>query len=303
MAEGGVRILGGCCGTTPEHIAALKNAVTGIPYKEPHRARYTAATSGKRTALFRGVTLIGERIHPAGRQNLEEALRTLQLEGVLDEAKNQAEAGASLLDVNVSLPGADEPELLSRAVAELQLSADTPLLIDSADPAAIEAAVRVYNGKPVINSVNGKLESLYSILPIAKKYGALVVALTLNEDGVPATAEGRLAIAKKIVALAESEGVPREDILIDCLALTAACQPEQVTETLRAVRMVKAELGVKTVLGVSNVSYGLPDRDSLTAVFLSAALGAGLDAPILNPLSKRNQEAVRCFRMLTGSPV
>jgi 5-methyltetrahydrofolate--homocysteine methyltransferase len=219
---------------------------------------------------------------------------------ILGEAIDQAKAGCGVLDVNVGLPDIDEPETLARVVTEIQAVTDTTLQIDSADPAAIEKAVRAYNGKPVINSVNGKAESLFTILPIAKKYGALVVALTLNEDGIPPTAEGRLAIARKIIAMAECEGIPREDILIDCLVLTASAQQEQVMETIRAIRMVKSELGVKTVLGVSNVSFGLPAREKLNAAFLATAFGAGLDAPILNPLSAKYREVVDCFKVLTG---
>jgi 5-methyltetrahydrofolate--homocysteine methyltransferase len=295
-----VRIVGGGFGTTPNYIAAVKKAVAGISCAEPTRSRYTAATSGTKTTLFRGVTLIGERINPTGKTAMREALRERDTAYITGEAVRQTEAGCGVLNVNAALPDTDEAELLAYAVQEIQAVCSTPLMIDSADPAAIEQAARVYNGKPIINSVNGKAESLYNILPIAKKYGALVVAMTLNEDGVPGSAEGRLAVAKKMIVMAECEGIPREDILIDCVARAASARQEQAMETLRAIRLVKAELGVKTILGVSNVSRGLSAREALNAAYLAAALGAGLDAPILNPLSAKNQELTDCFRVFTG---
>lgn len=298
MVRKGVRIVGGCCGTTPEFIAALREAVADLPVTVPPYKRVTAASSGSGTVILDGVTVIGERINPTGKKKLQAAIRENRMDYLLGEAIDQARAGSDILDVNVGLPEIDEPAVLARAVTEIQGVVNTPLQIDSADQKAVEAAVRVYNGKPVINSVNGKPESLHAILPIAKRYGALVVGLTLDENGIPPTAEGRLAIARRIVAFAEYEGIPREDILIDCLVLTASAQQDQVMETLRAIRLVKAELGVKTVLGVSNVSFGLPARETLNAVFLAAALGAGLDAPILNPLSEKYREVVDCFRVL-----
>lgn len=301
MVRRGVRIVGGCCGTTPEFICRMADLAGGIPFTKPQPEVVTACTSGSKTVRLCGnVAVIGERINPTGKKKLKEAIRENRMDYLLGEAIDQMQAGSDILDVNVGLPEIDEPAMLAKAVREIQGVVNLPLQIDSADPTAIEAAVRVYNGKPVINSVNGKPESLAAILPVAKKYGALVVGLTLDENGIPSTAEGRLAIARNIVAEAEHHGIPREDILIDCLVLTASAQQEQVIETLRAIRLVKAELGVRTVLGVSNVSFGLPERERLNATFLAAAFGAGLDAPILNPLSQRYREIVDCFRVLNN---
>lgn len=301
MVEQGVRIVGGCCGTSPAFISALRAATAHIPVRDIPRERVTAACSGSRTVVFNGrVSVIGERINPTGKKRLKVAIREDRMDYLLGEAIDQVNAGSDLLDVNVGLPEIDEPAMLAKAVRAIQGVVNTPLQIDSADPAAIEAAVRVYNGKPLINSVNGKAESMAAVLPVAKKYGALVLGLTLDESGIPATAEGRLAVARKIVDEAGRHGIPREDVLIDCLVLTASAQQEQVSETLRAIRLVKAELGVHTVLGVSNVSFGLPARQLLNASFLAAAFGAGLDAPILNPLSGRYREVVDCFRVLNN---
>lgn len=301
LVERGVRIVGGCCGTTPEFIRAVRQAADRLPYKRPEKRPYTACCSGTRTVVLDGgVTVIGERINPTGKKKLQAAIREGRMDYLAGEAIDQVEAGAAVLDVNVGLPEIDEPAMLVRAVREIQGVTAAPLQVDSADPAAIEAAVRAYNGKPIINSVNGKEESLAAILPIAKRYGALVVGLTLDEGGIPATAGERLEIAHRIVSAAERYGTPREDVLIDCLVLTASAQQAQVMETLGAIRLVKAVLGVKTVLGVSNVSFGLPGREALNAAFLAAACSAGLDAPILNPLSARYRETLDCFRVLNG---
>ena len=301
MLELGVTLLGGCCGTTPEFIERLRALMDG---REPVRRavrREFAVTSGQRTVrLSGGVAVIGERINPTGKKKLKEALRSGDFAYLVGEALDQQEAGADLLDVNCGLPELDEAAVLSRAVREIQGVSPLPLQIDSSDPAAVEAAVRIYNGKPMINSVNGKEESLEAILPIVKKYGAAVVGLTLDEDGIPDTAEGRFAVAEKIVSRAEALGIPREDIAIDCLVLTASTNQEMVRETLRAVTMVKERLGVVTVLGVSNVSFGLPCRELLNSAFLAAAFGAGLDLPILNPLSSAYMQVVDCFRVLNG---
>ena len=301
MVRRGVRLLGGCCGTTPAFISALSDAVKGIAFTEVIPEAATAATSASQAVFVdKQVTIIGERINPTGKKKLKEAIVSQNMDYILREAIDQAEAGAAILDVNMGLPKIDEAAMLVKAVKAIQSVVNLPLQIDSADPAAIEAACRVYNGKAVINSVNGKQSVMDAVFPIAKKYGAVVVGLTLDEDGIPPSAAERLLIARKIVARAQEYGIPKEDILIDCLVLTASAQQEQVLETLKAIKLVKQELGVCTVLGVSNVSFGLPERERLNATFLAAAFGAGLDAPILNPLSARYREVVDAYRVLNN---
>ncbi|EEG30803.1 putative 5-methyltetrahydrofolate--homocysteine methyltransferase [[Clostridium] methylpentosum DSM 5476] len=299
MMDRGVRIVGGCCGTDPDYIRLLRKKADGMKPVATNPKRVTAVTSGTRTVVLdRCVTVIGERINPTGKKRLKEALRENRMDYIVGEAINQANAGADVLDVNVGLPEIDEPAMIARAVKEVQGVTNLPVQVDSSDPAAIESGVRACNGRPIINSVNGKAENLAAVLPIVKKYGAVVVGLTLDEDGIPATAEGRFAVAKRIVETAAEYGIPKEDILIDCLTLTASAQQEQVLATLDAIKLVKERLGVKTVLGVSNVSFGLPSRPLLNSVFLAAAFGAGLDAPILNPLSKEMMDAVNTFRVI-----
>jgi len=301
LVRRGVRIVGGCCGTSPEYIRLLRREIGGMEPVPATPRIVTACTSGTATVILdHRVTVIGERLNPTGKKKMKEALRAGDMGYLMGEAIDQSRAGSDVLDVNVGLPEIDEPAMLARVVKEIQGVVSTPLEIDSADPAAIEAAVRVYNGKPIINSVNGKREVMEQVFPVAKKYGALVIGLTLDEEGIPPTAEGRLAIARRICETAARHGVPKEDLLIDCLVLTASAQQAQVGETLAAIRLVKAALGVKTVLGVSNVSFGLPNRELLNATFLAAAFGAGLDAAILNPLSDRYNEVVDAFRVLNN---
>ncbi|MBQ3126938.1 MAG: homocysteine S-methyltransferase family protein [Clostridia bacterium] len=302
LAEAGVTIFGGCCGTNPAFIAALRAMLDSKTPAPRTPVRRTVFTGTGRTVELCGadIAVIGERINPTGKKKLKEALRTGDDAYVISEAISQAEAGADLLDVNAGLPELDEPAVLRRLIGAIQAVTPLPLQIDSADPAAIEAACRVYCGKPIINSVNGKESSLAAVLPIARKYGAAVVGLTLDENGIPDTAEERLAIARRILDRALSLGIPREDVLIDCLTLTASTNQALVRETLRAVSMVKRELGLRTVLGVSNVSFGLPAREVLNANFLAAAFGAGLDMPILNPLAPAYQAAVAAYRVICG---
>ena len=264
----------------------------------------SAVSSASKCVVIDGrTTVIGERINPTGKKKLKEALRTGDFEYVTREALAQSAAGADVLDVNAGLPDIDEAATLARMIDEVQTVTDLPLQIDSADPEAVERAARRYRGKPIINSVNGKAENLAAVLPIVKKYGAAVVGLTLDENGIPETAEGRFAIAQKIVRAAEETGIPRKNIFIDCLVLTASTNQRMVMETIRAVELVKTRLGCKTVLGVSNVSFGLPARELLNRTFLAAALGAGLDLPILNPLSTAYMDTVDAYRVLHGEDV
>lgn len=301
MLDAGVRIVGGCCGTTPAYMKRLHELLRGRKPVSLAPRRITACCSGTAARVLDGrVSVIGERINPTGKKRLKEALRERRMDYIIGEAIDQTEAGADLLDINVGLPELDEPEMLAAVIREVQGVTALPLQIDSSDPAAIEAGVRCYCGKPVINSVNGKRENMEQIFPIVKKYGALVVGLTLDEGGIPPTAEERFAIAQRILETAKGYGIPEEDILIDCLVLTASAQQDQVLETLKAIKLVKSRLGLKTVLGVSNVSFGLPARPLLNSVYLAAAFGAGLDAPILNPMSADMMRMVDTFRVLNG---
>ncbi|MEG1891719.1 MAG: homocysteine S-methyltransferase family protein [Clostridia bacterium] len=276
--------LGGCCGTTPEHIRALLRATAGLrPAAREVAAR--CVISGRSSSLCVGERplVIGERLNPTGKKRMKQALRENDMDYLLREAIAQCDAGADVLDVNVGLPEIDEREMLATAVAAVQTVCDAPLQIDTADPAALEAALRVYAGKPIINSVCGKQAVLDKVLPLAAKYGGALVALTLDEDGIPETPEGRVAIARRIIAEAEKYGLVKEELLFDALTLTTATNPQAARVTLDTVRMLKRELGVHTVLGVSNVSFGLPQRPLLTGAFLAMAVEAGLDAAIMNP--------------------
>ncbi len=305
IVDAGASVVGGCCGTTPaftQELAALVAGRTPAPH-EPVRA--FAVTSAQEAVVLEegsaGVAVIGERINPTGKPKLKAALVAGDYDYLVGEAVAQQEAGARVLDVNVGLPELDEPVVLAAAVERLQATVTLPLQVDSSDPAAIEAAVRGYAGKPLVNSVNGKRENLDAVLPIVKRYGCAVVGLTLDEDGIPPTAEGRLAVAERIVAAAEAHGIPRADVAIDCLVMAAATNQDEAREILRAVSLVKERLGVRTVLGVSNVSFGLPQRGLMNATFLAAALGAGLDLPILNPLSGRYRDTLAAWQVLNGS--
>ena len=298
--EDGVRMLGGCCGTTPDFIRALSAAMQGEWIPSPPPARRSGVCSASQTAAFGPVRVIGERINPTGKKRFQQALRENDIDYIVARGIEQQDAGADLLDVNVGLPGIDEPEMMTRVVKALQAVVDLPLQIDSSDPAAIEAGLRAVNGKAIVNSVNGKPEVLRSILPICKKYGAAVVGLCMDENGIPQTWQERVAIAKRILDAALAAGIPKEDVLIDCLTLTVSAQQEQATETLKALRAVREELGLHTVLGVSNISFGLPARENITVSFLTQALYAGLDLPILNPNQTAVMDAVASFRVLSG---
>ena len=305
MVEAGVRIVGGCCGTNPAYIANLADIVRGKRPARPFARPLCSVTSAQEAVVLEGrqVATIGERINPTGKKRLKEALRTGDSDYIINEAIAQTEAGADILDVNAGLPEIDEAAVLVDLVGKIQGVSGLPLQIDSSDPVAVEAAVRVYAGKPIINSVNGKKESLQAVLPIAKHYGCAVVGLTLDEGGIPPTAEERFAIAERIVHAAEAAGIPRQDVLIDCLVMAASTNQSEVVEILRAITLVKERLGVRTVLGVSNVSFGLPLREVVNATFLASAFAAGLDMPILNPLSDRYREVVDSWRVLCGQDV
>lgn len=297
----GVRVAGGCCGTTPAHIEALVRRCQGLEPAPATHKKTVCISSYTHAVCFGGApVLIGERINPTGKKRFQQALRERDIGYVLQEGIRQQEAGAHVLDVNVGLPDVDEPALLCDVVCELQAVVDLPLQIDTSNPVAMEAALRRYNGKALLNSVNGKQESLHSVLPLARKYGALVVALTLDEDGIPATADGRVRIAEKILRAAAAYGLGPEDLLFDPLAMTVSADPGAALVTLEAVRRIGSELGCRTSLGISNVSFGLPARDAVNATFFACALENGLSAAILNPHSADMRRVYYAFRALHG---
>lgn len=298
--EAGVTIFGGCCGTSPDYIRALSKALAG---KRPAPRTYAGGSFVCTPTVplrLDGVRVIGERINPTGKKRFQQALLEDDLDYILDVAIQQEDAGADILDVNVGYPGVDETAMLPRVVKKLQSAVSLPLQLDSSNPAALEAGLRVYNGKAAVNSVNGEPEVLERILPIVRKYGASVVGLCLDKGGIPQTAEGRVDVARRILDAALACGIPREDLWIDCLALTVSAQQEQAAQTLKAVRTVHGELGLQTVLGVSNISFGLPNRALITQNFLIQAMAAGLTLPIINPNQKEMMDAVAAFRVLSG---
>ncbi len=301
LADAGAGIVGGCCGTDPEYIRALAEEMnTKGPSPCAERAVPGAVCTGPVCLRTDRIRVIGERINPTGKKRMQQALLEDDIDYLVEMAIRQADAGADLLDVNVGYPGVDEVKTLPRTVQAIQAAVDLPLQLDTTNPEALEAALRVYSGKAAVNSVNGKEESLRTVLPLVKKYGAAVVGLTLDENGIPDTAEKRLAIAEKILARAAAVGIPREDVWIDCLTLTVSAQQEQAKETLKAVRMVTEKLGLRTVLGVSNISFGLPNRLLVTGAFLTAALEAGLTMPIVNPNQKEIMDIIAARRVLCG---
>ncbi|MCI8442381.1 MAG: dihydropteroate synthase [Provencibacterium sp.] len=299
-AAAGVQILGGCCGTSPDYIRALRERLAGMQPQKREGEVPAALCSAERTVALNGVRVIGERINPTGKKRFKQALQQGDIDYILSQGLSQLEAGADLLDVNVGLPGIDEPAMMERVVRRLQAVCDAPLQLDSSNPAALERGLRAYSGKPVVNSVNGDPKTLRAVLPLVKKYGAAVVGLTLDEAGIPPTPEGRLAIARRILDAALNEGIRREDVYIDCLTLTVSVDAAEAGRTLDAVRLVRQELGLQTVLGVSNVSFGLPAREQLNAAFLTLALGAGLTLPIMNPNASQMMGAVAAYRVLSG---
>ncbi len=300
LAEEGAHILGGCCGTTPAHIRALKAATEGLPYVPVTEKALTLVSSYTHAVTVGDdPILIGERINPTGKPKLKEALRGADMGYLLNEAVKQADAGVQILDVNVGLPGIDEPTMMREAVREIQTVTDLPLQIDSSDPKAVEAAMRLYNGKPLVNSVTGEPEKLAAILPLLQKYGGTVVALTMDEKGIPATAEGRLAIARRIAETAASYGIKQKDIIVDPLALSVSSDSNSANVTLAAVKAIR-EAGFRTVLGVSNISFGLPEREKINATFFTQALTNGLSCAIMNPFATSMMDAYYAFRVLRG---
>ena len=296
----GVSMVGGCCGTTPAFIAKLHETFSPLTPADKIPIRRSCLCTPVRFVDVQGITVVGERINPTGKKRLQQALRDGDSAYPCAQAVAQAEAGAQVLDVNAGLPGIDEAATLEQLVKDLQAVTDLPLQLDSSNPEALSRALRIYNGKPIVNSVNGEQETLDKILPLCKKYGAAVVGLALDENGIPSSAEGRFAIAKRIVAAANAAGIPNEDIYIDCLTLTASAQQEGAVQTLEALSRCKRELGVRTVLGVSNISFGLPCRGYLNTTFLTMAMTAGLDLAIMNPNTPEMMAAVRAYRVLTS---
>jgi 5-methyltetrahydrofolate--homocysteine methyltransferase len=301
IAGKGAVVLGGCCGTSPEHIKETIKVLEEFKPVKREICKFTAASSSRKTVMLgNSVTIIGERINPTGKPGLKEALITEDYDYIVNEAMEQRMAGAHILDVNIGIGEIDEEEVMTKVITELQIMIDSPLQIDSTNAKVMEAAVRIYNGKPIINSVNGSEISLNTILPIAKKYGACIIGLTFDEKGIPSTAEERVSIAEKIIKRALEYGIDKENIIIDCLVLTASAQQSQVTETLKALRMVKEKFGVATTLGISNVSFGLPNRKLLNRTFLAMALEVGLDAPIIDPLDEEMLKVIDAFNVLNN---
>ena len=291
---------GGCCGTTPEFIKLLNGTFAGCtPGRPAHRMPSVLCTPVD-TVTVDGITVVGERINPTGKKRFQQALREGDMNYVLEQAVSQAEAGAQILDVNVGAPGVDEPVLMEQVVKALQSVTSLPLQLDSSNVEALARGLRVYNGKPIVNSTNGEPEKLAAILPLCKKYGAAIVGLAIDEKGIQPKAEDRVAIARRITEAALAAGIPREDIYIDCLTLTASAQQEDVLATVQALEACKKELGVRTVLGVSNISFGLPCRTYLNTTFLTMAMYAGLDLAIMNPSSEEMMAAVYAYNVLTN---
>ena len=306
LIELGVRVIGGCCGTTPAHIRAIRAALdardTGWTPPE-HRCFLSSRTAVTPVGSGAPCAIIGERINPTGKKGYSAELLEGKTAYIRREAQSQVEAGAHLLDVNCGAPGVDEPAALERAVYAVSGVASAPLVLDSSDPAALEKGLKAAEGKVLINSVSGEEKSLKAVLPLAKKYGAAVIGLTLDQSGIPDTADGRLAVARQILHAAEAIGLQAQDVVIDCLTLTVSAEQKRAMETLKALRLVRDELGLSTVLGVSNISFGLPSRPTLSAAFFAMALEAGLGAAIINPLEEKMMDAYRSAMVLLSTDV
>ncbi len=301
IADLGVSYLGGCCGTTPAHIKTLIEKTKNIPDVTPSKKDFTFVTSYSQSVeLGEKSAVIGERINPTGKKLLKQALRDKDMDYILREGISQKDCGAHILDVNVGLPEIDEVEMLKSAVYELQSVLPTPLQLDSSDAVAMEQALRIYNGKPLINSTNGKEKSMREIFPLAKKYGGVVVCLCLDENGIPETADGRIKIAEKIINTAAEYGIDKRDLIVDALAMTISTDSKNAIETLKAVEYMKHTLGINTVLGVSNISFGLPNREAVNTAFYTLCLKAGLSAGIINPKSQSMMNAFYSYNALAG---
>ncbi len=298
LAQGGATILGGCCGTTPEFIAATVNKTNTLPYSVPSFKNETVVSSYTHAVFIdEDPILIGERINPTGKPKLKEALRSGDMNYILNEGIRQTDAGCHILDVNVGLPEIDETEMMKRCISALQAVTDLPLQIDSTKTETLEGAMRMYNGKPLVNSVNGTEESMKNVLPLVQKYGGGLIALTIDEGGIPETAEGRAKVAEKIISRASEYGIDKKEIVVDPLALTVSSNPESAVVTLESIRLIR-KLGVKTSLGISNISFGLPQRDLITSTFYANALQTGLNCAIMNPFSEAMMNVYFAFRAL-----
>lgn len=295
----GVNILGGCCGTTPEYIKELDKLRKKYKPVKRDFVYKTAVCSSTKVVYIDGVKVIGERINPTGKKAMKQALIDKDFGYIATQTLEQVEAGAEILDVNAGLPQIDEKEMLTEVVKYIQGLTDAPLQIDCSKPDAIERALRYYNGKPIVNSVNAEESSLETVLPLVAKYGASVVGLTMDDSGIPKSVEKRLMLAEKIIERAKKYGIKEQDIYIDCLTLTVSAEPDQAMQTLQAITLLKSKYDVKTVLGVSNISFGLPARQIINSAFLTMAMYAGLDLPILNPNIPENMQAVDAFNVLT----
>ena len=299
-AEIGVQFIGGCCGTDPDFIIALRKIMAGKKRADRVVSEETRLCSITRLVTVNEVRIIGERINPTGKKRFQQALRENDLDYVLSQGVSQADSGADILDVNVGVPGLDEAALMRACIKGLQAATDMPLQIDSNDISAIETGLRAFCGKAIVNSVNGEKDKLAKVLPLVKKYGAAVVGLTMDEHGIPETAEERFVIAQRILSACESCGIAKKDVFIDCLCLTVSASQSSALETLKAVRMVKEKLGLHTVLGVSNISFGLPNRELINSTFLTLAMENGLDLPIMNPNVSSMTDAIAAFKLLRG---
>lgn len=301
IAKLGVSYLGGCCGTTPEHIRQMIALCKDIPANVPESKNYCLVSSYSETVdLGEKPKIIGERINPTGKKLFKEALRRNDIDYIIKEGIAQRDAGAHILDVNVGLPEIDECKMMEDAVYNLQAVLPTPLQIDTTNIAALERALRVYNGKPMLNSVNGKQKNMEEVFPLAKKYGSVVVCLCLDENGIPETAEGRITVAEKIIKTAKEYGIDKKDLIVDALTMTISTDKNNAKETLKAVKYIRETLGVNTVLGVSNISFGLPQRDVINTAFFTLALQSGLSAGIINPKSSSMMNAYYSYNALAG---
>ena len=299
ISEIGVQVLGGCCGTTPDHIRALKTVITQGPFRPASNPVPLYVSSGnKAVCINEKIKAVGERINPTGKKRFRQALEEGDLDYIISQGLEQEDAGADILDVNVGVPGIDEPAMMKTVVQRLQAVTNLPLQLDSSDPDALEAAMRIYNGRPLINSVSGKQESIERVMPLIKKYGGVLIALCLDENGIPETADGRIAVAQKILEAADRYGVRRSDIILDGLTLTISSDPEAALVTLETIHRAKAELGLHTILGVSNVSFGLPQRPLINSAFLTMAMQNGLSLAIINPNDMTMMSALRSSNAL-----